>query len=153
MDNYSKLVIKGRNKLVNIFCKKILLLEKNNQIISNKILITFSKYFYHFNLKHFLKINKINIIYKIDDIIFYDEHNSDYKLSINSIIFSANVDDKDFTDNIKRYSLKVPIFIIIINEDLNQESTIKIKILKRGAIIFNEYKLKDIKNKRLFEII
>jgi hypothetical protein len=153
MDNYSKLVVKGRNELVNIFCKKILLLEKNNQIISNKILITFSKYFYHFNLKHLLKINKINIIYKVDDIIFYDEHNSDYKLSINSVIFGAKIDDKDFTDKIKQYSLSIPIFIIVRLENINLLSVIKFNLLKKGCITLKEYIVEDIIKKRLYEII
>tara|TARA_B110000971_G_C19958200_1_gene476675 strand:- start:788 stop:1249 length:462 start_codon:yes stop_codon:yes gene_type:complete len=153
MDNYSELIIIGRNNFVNIFCKKILFFEKNNQIINNKILLTFSNYFYHFNLKHLLQINKINIIYQLDNIIFYDEHISDYKLSINSVIFGATIDDKDFTGNIKKYILHIPIFIIIINDGLDLESTIKIKLLKKGTIIFYDYKLKDIKDKRLFEII
>lgn len=153
MNNYSELIVTGRNKLVNIFCKRILFLEKNNQIINNKILITFSNYFYHFNLKHLLQIKKINIIYELDNIIFYDEHISDYKLSINSVIFGATIDNKDFTNNIKKYILQIPIFIIIINDGLDLESMLKIKLFKKGTIIFYHYKLKDIKDKRLFEII
>ena len=153
MYSYSQLVVKSREEVINIFYKKILLLEKNNLFVDSKILLTLSNYLYHINLKHLLKIYKINIIYKLDDIIFYDEHNSNYKITINSIIFNVLIDDVDFTDKIKQYSLNLPIFIIIKLENINLSSIIKFKLLKKGCITFLEYKIADVIKKRLFEII
>ena len=153
MYNYSKFMITNREIIINVLYKKILLLERNNTFIDNRILIMLSNYFYHINLKHLLKINKINIIYKLDDIIFYDEHGSDCKITINSIIFNVSVDNIDFTNKIKQYSFNVPIFIIVKLENIDLSCLIKFKILKKGSILFKEYKVDDIKNKRLFEII
>jgi hypothetical protein len=153
MYSYSQLVVKSREELINIFFKKILLLEKNNLFIDSKILLTLSNYLYHINLKHLLKIYKINIIYKLDDIIFYDEHNSNYKITINSIIFNVLIDNVDFTDKIKQYSLNLPIFIITKLENINLSSIVNFKLLKKGNITFLEYKIADVIKKRLYEII
>jgi hypothetical protein len=153
MSNYFKFIVKLREKIIKIFCKKILLIEKNKKFINNSILLNFTTYFYHFYIKHLLKYFKINIAYQLDNVIFYDNHIEDFKLNINSIILNTTINDNDFTQIIQKYSFKIPIFVIVQLENLDTNSLIKFKLLKKGLIVNYEYFLKNIINKRLYEII
>ena len=63
-----------RNTYINIFSKKILLIEKNNIITDDENKIKLINIFYNFNLEYLLKYYNYNIIYEIDDLIFYDDN-------------------------------------------------------------------------------
>jgi len=145
-----------REKYLNAVKKKILLLEKNNKIVDNKILILNINYLYHFNLKHLLKYTNYNIVYEIDNLIFYDE-NIKNKPMIGAIIMSVtlynNEDITDITDNIKKYSLNMPFYIIVNLEKININLSLVFNFLYKCCIKTKKYKINDILNKRLYELL
>jgi hypothetical protein len=146
-----------RDKYINILKKKILLLEKDTEILDDKILLFFSNRLYHWYLKHYIRSNKINIVYELDNLIFYDENkvhqNIHCPILILNCTFEYNNKTYDITDNIKRYSFNVPIFIIMKLENINIDSIFKINILKKFKIITEEYNLYNIMYNKLFEIL
>jgi len=155
--NSSKFIFLGvwlRNLYISIFKKKILLIEKNNIVINNYKLLFLTNYI---NLKYLLRVNKYNIIYELDNLIFYDEHKTNNKLNITSIIIlttiSTNYITNDITDKIKKYTMNVPLFVIIKLEKLDIDNIINFKVLKQSKIVDISYKLKDIAYKKLFELI
>ena len=151
------LLIYLRDKYINIFKKKILLLEKDNEILDDKILLSFSNYLYHFNFKHFIRLYKINIVYELDNLIFYDENKSHQNVHSAGLIISFslvyNNEINDIIDNIRKYSFNLPIFLIIKLEKINIKSKLKINILSKFIIKTKEYNLSDILYKRLYEIL
>jgi len=167
------LLIYLREKYINLFKKKILLLEKNNEIIDNKILLFFCNKLYYLNFKYIIKLLKINMIYEIDNLIFYDENKNfmniyssivilDCKLIINNNLSANNILNYDneaeelffnITDNIKKYSFNIPIFIIVKLENIDIKSNIKINVLSRSQIKIKEYDINDILYKKLYEIL
>jgi len=151
------LLIYLRDKYINIFKKKILLLEKDNEILDNNILLFFINKLYHWYLKHYIKLNKINIVYELDNLIFYDENklhqNIHSFILILNCCFIYNNEIVDITNNINRYSFNVPIFIIMKLENINIKSILKINVLAKYTIKTQEYKLDDILYKKLHEIL
>jgi hypothetical protein len=138
-----------RNTYINIFSKKILLIEKNNIIIDDENRIKLINIFYNFNLEYLLKYYNYNIIYEIDDLIFYDD-NTINNNNVKIILYVELVEhSKDITSDIKKYSLNTPLYIIIKLEKFNLEETIKFNTLDREIV----HKLLDIIDKKLYEII
>jgi hypothetical protein len=138
-----------RNKYISIFKKKILLIEKNNKITDNKITIKLINIFYLLNLKRLLKYNNYNILYKIDDLIFYDDTIID-NIIHEIILYVELVEESiDVTSNVQKYSLNTPIYIIVKLEKYNTEGTIKFRTLN-GEM---EHKIADIMYQKLYEII
>jgi len=172
------LVVCLRNLYISIFKKKILLIEKNNIVINNYKLLFLTNYI---NLKYLLRVNKYNIIYELDNLIFYDEHKTNNKLNITSIIILTTISTNyittyiktndiktndiktnditnnyittDITKKIKKYTMNVPLFVIIKLEKLDIDNIINFKVLKQSKIVDISYKLKDIAYKKLFELI
>ena len=102
--------IELREWYIHLFKKKILMVEKNKKIISNKLIILPLNLFYYFLIKDLLKNNKINTVYKLDGLIFYDD-NTIHKIKINQIMLEFNLIDpnnknykKEFTNEINKYS-------------------------------------------------
>ena len=151
------LLIYLRDKYINIFKKKILLLEKDNEILDNKILLFFTNKLYHWYLKHYIKLNKINSVYELDNLIFYDENKIHQNIHSPILILNCcliyNNEIVDITNNITRYSFNVPIYIIIKLENINIESIFKINMLAKYTIKTQEYKLDEILYKKLYEIL
>ena len=138
-----------RNTYINIFSKKILLIEKNNIITDDENKIKLINIFYNFNLEYLLKYYNYNIIYEIDDLIFYDD-NTINNNNVKIILYVELVEhSKDITSDIKKYSLNTPLYIIIKLEKFNLEETIKFNTLDREIV----HKLLDIIDKKLYEII
>jgi hypothetical protein len=160
-NNYTifKNIITLREKFINLFQKKILLLEKNKQLIDNKIIIFFVNRFYNFGLNYIFKYNNINVVYKIDNLIFYDE-NKIKKLYVNGIIIDSTIYKEnnkltsiDFLNVLKKYSLNIPISIIIKLEKIDLYDVIKIKFLKNGVIKTKKFIFKNIINMKLYELL
>jgi hypothetical protein len=152
------LLIKLREWYIHIFKKKILIVEKNKKFISNKFIIFLLNLFYFFLIKNLLKINKINMIYELDGIIFYDDNNI-HEIKINQIMIEFNIINpkiknsiKDFTDKINKYSKAIPFYIIVEIEKINIDFNIQIKLLSMGKIIIKEFQIKNILNKKLYEL-
>lgn len=155
------LLINFRDFLINIFKKKIIVVEKNNIIIKNKFIIFFLNLFYFFFIKDLLKINKINTIYEIDDLKFYDENNIN-KLIINHIILNCVLVDPnndndnnniEITEKINKYSKQIPIYIILEIENIDIKNNIRFNLLYYNKTKIVYYDIKSIINKRLYEII
>lgn len=154
-----KNIITLREIFINLFQKKILLLEKNKQLIDNKITIFAVNCFYNFGLNYVLKYNNINIIYKIDNLIFYDE-NKKKKLHVNGIIIDSTIHKEtdylksiDFLNVIKTYSLNMPINIIIKLEKISLYDVLKIKFLRCGVLKTNKFIFRNIINMKLYELL
>lgn len=151
----TKLLIDLREYYIHTFKKKILMIEKDKSIISNKLIIIPINFFYFFCIKDLLKYNEINSVYKLDGIIFYD-NNIKHKITINQLILEFNVinlnEINNLTDNINKYSKHVPFYIIVEIEKININSKIHIKLLNICNIIIKEYKTIDILYKYLYEL-
>jgi hypothetical protein len=161
---FKNLYVKFRD-FYNYRTKKIVLLEKEKQIIQNK------KYIYMIQTLSFLNLNFVinylgyNYIYSIDNIFFY-KHS---KLLNNNLCLSTinkciiNLSDNisiDFTENIIKYNLNVPFYLIINNENFDKIISIKLdkitfdfeisEIFKTNYI---KYKYDEIKYKSIYEIL
>jgi hypothetical protein len=152
-------LIKLREWYIHIFKKKILLIEKDEEFISDKVIIIPLNLFYFFFIKDLLKINKINLVYKLDDLIFYD-NNKDYKITINQIMIEFNIIDPqnlnnkiEFIQNINKYSKNMPFYIIAKIENIDTNLMIQIKLLNICKIITKEYIIDTILNKYLYELL
>jgi len=140
-----------RNKYIVLIKKNILLIEKNNIIYNNIILIKIINLLYHFNFKHLLKYYDYNIIYEMDNLIVYDENIT--STNIYKIILNAELIDNEniinINDQIKKYSLNIPFFLLICIEKYNINCEIKFYILDGTRT----YKIIDILNKKLCDLI
>ena len=127
-----------RNSFVKFFKINIILFEKNNEIINNKYLIYCSSFLYRFIYKYLLYKLKINYLFKMDDIYFYEDYNIN-EIHIKPIILEAtikilNSENKiekiDITNIINKYNLNVPINIFLYNENIKNYISINFKLLK-----------------------
>jgi hypothetical protein len=120
--------------------RNINLFEKNNKVINNRFILFFVNLFFNFPIKYIFKYSKINYLYKIDSLYFYENYNQNID-SIYPVILSFKLiditDNKilneiDILDKIKMYNFNVPIKIFLINEniEINKYNTIMIKTLK-----------------------
>lgn len=136
MYNY---LIYFRNAFMSIF-RNINLCEKNNQVVNNKFVLFFVNLFFNFPIKYIFRYSKINYLYKIDSVYFYENYNQNIN-SIYPVILNFKLldihDDKilnenNIIDKIKMYNFNVPIKIFCINEniDITKYNTIVIKTLK-----------------------
>ena len=153
----AKLFINIREWFIHIFKKKILLVEKDNEILKNKYIIIPLNLFYFFYIKDLLKYNNINIIYEIDGLIFYD-NNKIHTLTINQIMLNFNIIDSnnniiELIEQINKYSKEIPFYIIVDLEKIDINSKIQITLMSFCKIKTTEYEIKEIINKKLYELI
>jgi len=154
-----KLVIKLRNLYIHLFKKKILMIEKDRKYVSNKLIIYPLRFFYYFLINDLLRYNNINIIYELDNLIFYD-NNTINQLKINQIMLNFNIVDpkntnnkKNFTEIINKYLKHVPFHIIVKIEKINIDFNVQIELLNIGEITIREFQIKNILNKQLYELM
>lgn len=154
-----KLAIKLRNAYIHIFKKKIIMIEKDGEYVSNKLIIYPIKFFYYFLINDLLKANNINIVYELEDLIFYD-NNIIHEIKISQIMLNFNIIDyknenntKDFTEIINRYSKYTPFHIIVEIENIDINLNVQIELLNNGKIITKEFQIKNILNKKLYELM
>lgn len=161
-----RLLINLREWFVKTFNKKILLIEKDNQLITNKLIIFILNllYFIIF-IKYILNFFEINVVYELDGLIFYDD-NKKHELTINQVILGfdiintnniENTDTNNIENNmlqkINKYSKKIPFYIIAQLENIDIHSNIKITLMNRGKIKTNEYEIKKILYYKLYELL
>jgi hypothetical protein len=157
----NKYIIGFRDICMSIY-KNIVLLEKNDHCVNNKLILLFVNLFFHFPIKYILKYSKINYLYKTDSLYFYENYinisNNIYPmvLNFNLIKTSNNDDDREslldelnLYDKFKLYNMNVPINMFFINEDIdiNYYDTISIKTLKTKQFV--KFKIKDCINYKL----
>jgi hypothetical protein len=132
-------IIYFRNTFMSIF-RNIDLFEKNDKVVNNKFILFFVNLFFNFPIKYIFKYSKINYLYKIDSVYFYENYsqliNSIYPVILNFKLLDINdnkiLNEIDILDKIKMYNFNVPIKIFLINENIkiNEYNTIVIKTLK-----------------------
>jgi hypothetical protein len=120
--------------------RNIDLFEKNDTVINNKFILFFVNLFFNFPIKYIFKYSKINYLYKIDSVYFYENYNqqinSIYPVILNFKLLDIHdnkiLNEIDVIDKIKMYNFNVPIKIFCINEniELPKYNTIIIKTLK-----------------------
>jgi hypothetical protein len=155
----TKLLINSREWFIHVFKKKILLVEKDNEIVKNKYIIIPLNLFYFFYIKDLLKYNNINMIYELDGLIFYDD-NKIHTLTINQIMLNFNIIDPNNSNNIKeiieqinKYSKQIPFYIIVEMENIDKNLNIQIILMNCGKIKIKEFEIQQIINKKLYELI
>ena len=164
---FSNFLINCREWFINTFRKKILLIEKNKIIIDNKIVIFIINISYCGLIKYLLKYNQINIVYEVDELIFYEEYKINsikINLILQNIILIDDTDNNKITqiyhnkeisilDKLNKYNKNVPVFIFMKLENIKETSKIKLFLNKNKKTIIIEHLLKDIMYKKLFQIL
>ncbi len=133
--------------------KQIILVEKNNEIIKSSTITWLVQ------LCSFLNYNfyDYNYLFLMDEMYFYHTKNKPQKMIKFSVINNCYIKSQpiriDITENILKYNLQVPMYLILENENIQEFETIEFNILKLGKKINKEYSIKEIKYKNLGEII
>ena len=135
------------------------MVERDKNFVSNKLIIIPLNLFYYCFIQNLLENQKINLIYELDDLIFYNNY-ANNKININLIMIEANIIDpqnpdekKEFTEIINKYSKNIPLYIIVKIEKLDIYFNIQFKLMNMGKIIIKEFQLNTILNKQLYEIL
>jgi hypothetical protein len=157
MLNLNSCYIQLRNFYKNKL-KKIVLIEKNDKIINNNFIFLLIQFLSFFNLSNIINYFEFGYLYKIDDMYFYYKNNSIYKKINLNIISNCNIYNNmykiNFTENIKKYNLDVPLYLIIHNESIDFHCSLEFEIMNLGKIKTKYYQdIFQIKNKKLGEII
>ncbi len=152
---YSKIIF-FRN-LYKYQTKKIVLVEKNNQIIKSNYMIWIFQLLSLFNLNFIINKLDYNYLYFTDDMYFYHTNNKKSNKIIFSVINNCYIkNDKlyyEITENILKYNLEVPMYMIIENENIQDNDQLEFNILQFGLKKNKVYSIDEIKNKKLCEII
>lgn len=155
---YSKLI-----NLRNIYkyqSKRIIIVEKENKIINNFYIKWFVQILSLFNLYIIIYYFGFNYLYEIDDMFFYNtveygvSKQLNFSVITNCLIYNDLNNKINFTDKILKYSLDVPLYIIMNVESLDPNFSMELSILRFGRtknITFNN--LEEIKNKKLCDIL
>jgi hypothetical protein len=151
------LLINLREWFVKTFKKKILLIEIDNLLITNKLIIYLLNLIYSiFFVKYILKYFEINIVYELDGLIFYEDYKK-HELTINQVMLGFTIinpnNENNIIDKISKYSKNVPFYIIVKLENIDIYSNLKITLMNRGKIKTNEYEIRKILNTKLYELI
>ncbi len=136
-----------RNVVINILNKRILLVEKGNNIIDNKYYLFFINILYNLKLLNLFYSN-YKIIYNIDNLIFYDD-NIKHDFKLRSVILKFTINDVDYTTKIKQYNINIPVYIFKYLEKIENGGIIYIKTLKGQKTM----KIDEIKSKYLYEVL
>lgn len=146
------LCIKTRECCVNLFCKKILLLHKDDGVKSNCCLLFLLNIFYNLGFGCLIKMFNYDIVYTVDDLIFYDEKKK-HQLIIPAILEYIHIDGKDETEIFEKYDNHVPFHIFVILEKISFDSKVIIVFRQLGKEKTNEFIVKDALDKRIFQLL
>lgn len=135
--------------------KKIIAIENNKQIITNYWYVYSLQLLIFLNLTKIINYLNLNYVYSCDGLIYYTELNSKSSI-ISNILEEFIVNDYDITNNIKKYHLNVPIYIIFNLENIKKEKyNIEIYFTnlnyQKNKIIYKNYE--EIKYYKLSELI
>lgn len=144
--------------------KKIVALEKNNIIITNKLYTVFLQFLVFFNLTNLIKYIDYNYIYETDGLVFYNNIKIQNIIKLNSnMIVKFLFNNIDVTIKINKYHMSVPLYVIFNLEnikiefisDYDNDDNIEIEVInlytKKKNIKYYEYNI--IKYNKLYEII
>lgn len=155
----STLLVNLRECFINVFNKKILLIEnrKTNKITRKGFYLHYINFLYNGKIGNLENYN-INLVYKLDNVIFFEDFETKH-LNISAVIFDLQILDselnvvKEMGETIKQYSLNVPIYVITMLENIEPNTKFKIKVMKVLAIKDIIYETDNIMNKRLYELL
>lgn len=155
---YNRLV-SLREYFINIFNKKILFIQdkQNKRLIKSCFFIHYINFLYNNKMGNLKKYN-INLVYKIDNIIFFEDF-EDKIYNISSVIFDLQILDlelnvvKEMGESIKKYSLNVPFYVIMMLENINKNTKVNFKVMNILTINDIMYDTEKIMNKRLYELL
>lgn len=140
--------------------KKIILVEKKNQIIKSNYILWFVQLLSILNFNFIINKFGYNYLFLIDDMYYYYTNNKPKNKIIFSIITNCfikyNTFNYDITEKILKYNLEVPMFIIFENENiffLTNENNIIIEFALFNLNQNKRYSIEEIKYKKLGEII
>jgi hypothetical protein len=106
--------------------KKIIAIENNNKIITNCIYVYSLQILIFLNLTMIINYLNFNYIYSNDGLIYYTDLSSNNKLYISSnILENFIVNGYDITNNIKKYHINVPLYIVFNLEKIEELKNIK----------------------------
>lgn len=175
-------IIYLRNVFMSTF-RNINLVEKNNTVVNNKIVLFFINLFFHFPIKYIFKYSKINYLYKIDSLYFYENYNqvinsifpvilsfklvknksesvndklllaSEYTKLINDKSELVNESELELIDKIKMYDANVPIKIFFINENIDIDKYDTVVIKTLKSKSLTNFNIKDIINYKICDFL
>jgi hypothetical protein len=153
------ILINLRECFINIFNKKILFIENklDNKIINNNIYLHYINFLYNNKIGNLEKHN-INLVYKLDNIIFFEDFEKKH-YNVSAVIYDLQILDtelnviKEMGDIIKQYSLNIPIYVILELENIDLNTRFKFKVMKVLSIKEMIYDTENIKNKRIYELL
>ena len=139
-----------RESIVRIFSFKLIGIEieynesypiliQNKIIISNKILYKNSLFnlispFFFCGINYIFKYNKINYLYKLENIYFYEDYTNS---KIMNIVTKVTNNDDNITESFKKYHSNVPFYLFLLNEKIDFDN-INITSINKGKIIKNK---------------
>ena len=169
-----------REYLIKFTSFNIIAIKYNNKIYKN-LLIKYLSPIYYFGFNYIFNYFKIEYLYKLDNIYFYQDYNNSKKIT--NIILKVkliyndnnNKEILDITNSFKEYYSNVPFYLYLMNENIYNiiKKNIKeniiynkykydniydylilsVNTLKNGKIITNDYKLNEIIKLKIYEII
>jgi hypothetical protein len=117
----------------------------NTLIMINKkfyknILFSLMSPCFFFGINHIFRYCKINYLYKLENIYFYEDYTNS---KIMNIIVKANIGDEDVTELFKKYHSNVPFYLFLINENILFKNcddiyNVSITSIVKGKIIKNK---------------
>ena len=159
LHNLKLLYINFRN-IYKYQTKKIILIEKNNKIIKSTFICGFVQLLSILNFNFIINKFGYNYLFFIDDMYFYYTHTKLQNKIIFSIIKNCFIKYNSFycdiTEQILKYNLEVPMFIIFENENILFLTCENDIIIEFDILHLNQnkrYSIKEIKYKKLGEII
>lgn len=153
------MMISVRECFINIFDKKIIFIEdkKTNRIIKSGVYLHYINFLYNGRVVNLEKYN-INLVYKLDNIIFFEDFETK-NFNISAVIYDLQILDselnivKEIGENIKKYSLNMPIYVITMLENIPANTKFKFKVLKVLSIKEIIFDTETIMRKRLYELL
>jgi hypothetical protein len=137
--------------------KQIIIVEKDNKIIKNSLAVWCVQLLSIFGLGFIINKFGLNYLYFMDDMYFYHTQKQTKPKIIFSIINSCFVknswNNENITEKILKYNLDVPLKIIIENENIDENDNIEFEVLHLGQKKIKGYRIEEIKNKKLSEVI
>lgn len=135
--------------------KVVLVVENKN--IKNNYVVWFVQLLSFLNLINVINYFNYNYLYFIDDMYYYYVNEKPHNKIVFSVINRCCIKNEnvelDITDNIIKYSLDVPMYIIYINENIQTTDLLSFEVLHFGQKKIKTYTYDEVKDKKLCEII
>lgn len=137
--------------------KQIIMVEKDDKIIKNSLILSIVQLLSICGLGFIINKFGLNYLYFMDDMYFYHTQKESKPKIIFSVINNCFVknswNNENITEKILKYNLDIPLKIIIDNENIDENDNIEFEVLHLGQKKIKAYRIVEIKNKKLGEVI